>query len=278
MKSTITPIIILITLVTISTLNIKAQVGEPPKGAISTMKTEEFSYTNEGFTQKGYVAYVPNEKQKLPVVLIVPEWWGYGEYVKMRARKLAELGYFAMVVDMFGEGKEAKSVEEAQKFSGEFYQNPMLGRLRLEAAERHVRTFQQADGGRISAIGYCFGGSMVLNAAKQGMDFKGVVSFHGGLKGVPAAKGVVRGKILVCHGGADKFVSDADVQEFKRNLDSVGVRYGFKVYANATHAFTNPEADANAKKFNLPIAYNAEADKQSWQDMRIFLRDVFYKK
>ena len=278
MKNTFTQIMAIITVLTISSLPIKAQVGEPKKGAISTMKTEEFSYTTDGITQKGYIAYVPNEKEKLPVVLIVPEWWGYNEYVKMRARKLAELGYFAMVVDMYGDGKEAKTVEDAQRFSGEFYQNPILGKLRLEAAERKVRTFKQADGRRIGAIGYCFGGSIVLNAAKQGMAFKGVVSFHGGLKGVAAAKGVVTAKIFVCQGGADKFVSDADVKEFRANLDSVGVRYGFKVYPNATHAFTNPAADANAKKFNLPIAYNAEADKESWQDMRKFLREVFYSK
>lgn len=258
--------------------NIKAQVGEPPKGALSTMKEEEFTYTSEGTKLKGYVAYVPNAKTKLPVVLIVPEWWGYNEYVKMRARKLAELGYIAMVVDMYGDGKEATTVEEAQKWSGDFYKNPQLGKSRIEAAERKIKTYSQADTRLVAAIGYCFGGSMVLNAAKLGMNFKGVVSFHGGLKGVNATKGSVKGKILVCHGGADQFVTEDDVKEFKQNLDSAGVRYIFKVYPNATHAFTNPEATANGKKFKLPIAYNEEADKASWEDMKKFLRDVFYSK
>jgi dienelactone hydrolase len=258
--------------------HLKAQVGEPTKAAIAGMKTEEFFYHEEGVKMKGYVAYVPNEKAKLPVVLIVPEWWGYSEYVKMRARKLAELGYFAMVVDMYGDGKVANTVEEAKKWSGEFYANPKLGDERLEEAEKKVKTFAQADTRRIAAIGYCFGGSMVLNAAKMGMDFKAVVSFHGGLAGVPAAKGVVKSKILVCHGGDDKFVSAEDVKAFKSNLDSVGVRYIFKVYPNATHAFTNPDATATGKKFNLPIAYNEEADKASWEDMRRFLRDAFYAK
>jgi len=278
MKKAVFGIFTIISIITTGFSTVKAQVAEPPKGAIASLKTEEFSYTSEGVKQKGYVAYIPNEKAKLPIVLIVPEWWGYNDYVKMRARKLAELGYFAMVVDMYGDGKEAETVEEAQKFSGDFYKNPELGKERLQAAERKAKTFKQADARLISAIGYCFGGSMVLNAAKQGMDFRGVVSFHGGLKGVPAAQGVVKSKIFVCHGGADKFVSEDDVKEFKRNLDSVGVRYGFKVYANATHAFTNPDATANGKKFNLPIAYNEEADKASWQDMRKFLREVFYSK
>jgi len=196
----------------------------------------------------------------------------------MRARKLAELGYIAMVVDVYGDGKEATTKEEAQKLSGEFYKNPQLGKSRLEAAEKKVESYPQADPRRVAAIGYCFGGSMVLNGAKQGLDFKGVVSFHGGLKGVPAAKGAVKGKILVCHGGADQFVSEADVKEFKQNLDSVGVKYAFKVYPGATHAFTNPDATANGKKFNMPIAYNEAADKASWEDMRKFLRDVFYSK
>jgi dienelactone hydrolase len=119
---------------------------------------------------------------------------------------------------------------------------------------------------------------MVLNAAKMGADFKGVVSFHGGLQGVPAARGSVKGKMLICHGADDKFVSADDVKAFKQNLDSAAVKYLFKVYPNATHAFTNPDATANGKKFNLPIAYNEAADKASWEDIRHFLRDVFYMK
>jgi dienelactone hydrolase len=244
-----------------------AQVGEPSKASIANMKTEEFTYTTGGVTQKGYVAYVPNTKQRLPVVLVVPEWWGYNEYVKMRARKLAELGYLAMVVDMYGDGKEAKTVEDAQKYSAEFYKDPRLAKVRLESAEAKARTFTEADPRRIAAIGYCFGGTMVLEAATEGMDLRAVVSFHGGLKGVTPGKVGIKTKILVCHGAADKFVSDEDVKEFKKRMDSAGVRYAFRSYPNAT-----------GKKFNLPIAYNEEADKASWQDMKRFLRDAFYMK
>ena len=127
----------------------------------------------------------------------------------------------------------------------------------------------------MAAIGYCFGGSMVLNAAKMGMDFKGVVSFHGGLVTVPAKAGSTKAKILVCHGGADKFISEEDIKNFKGNLDSLKVTYTFIVYSNATHAFTNPDATANGKKFNMPIEYNEAADKKSWNDMKEFFATIF---
>lgn len=255
-----------------------AQVGEPSKSAIANMKTEEFDYTTNGTKQKGYIAYVPNEKAKLPIILVVPEWWGYGEYVKSRARQLAELGYFAMVVDMYGDGKVANDPTEAQQLSGAFYKDAQLALTRLQSAEAKAKTYPQADPNRVGAIGYCFGGSMVLTGAARGLDFKATVSFHGGLKGISTTKNAVRGKILVCHGGADKFVSAEDVAAFKQNMDATGTRYYFKEYADATHAFTNPEATATGKKFNLPIAYNEKADKDSWRDMREFLRQVFYAK
>jgi len=255
-----------------------AQVMEPSKASLAAMKEEEVTYESDGAKMKGFVAYVPNATNKLPIVLIVPEWWGYNAYVKKRAHQLAELGYLAMVVDMYGDGKEAQSVEEAKKLSGTFYGDPKLGKSRIEAAERKARSYKQADPNRVAAIGYCFGGSMVLNAAKMGMNLRGVVSFHGGLQGVPATRNSVKGKILVCHGADDKFVSAEDVAAFKKNLDTVGVKYLFKVYSGATHAFTNPDATENGKKFNLPIAYNEAADKASFEEMRRFLRDVFYKK
>lgn len=123
-------------------------------------------------------------------------------------------------------------------------------------------------------MGYCFGGSMVLNAIKLGTNLKGVVSFHGGLDTAPAQKGT-KGKILVCHGAADKFVDDSDVVNFKKDLETAGVTYKFITYADATHAFTNPNATETGRKFNIPIAYNEAADKKSWADMMAFLKELF---
>lgn len=253
--------------------------NQPPalkEDLLTKVKEEESIIDAGGVKIKTFAAYIPDSHRKLPVILVVPEWWGYGDFVKMRARKLATLGFFALAVDMYGEGKQANSVNEAQKLSGVFYKDPKLAVSRLEAAERKARSHPQADPTRVGAIGYCFGGSMVLNAAKLGMDFKAVVSFHGGLSTeVPAVKGKVAAHLLICHGAADKFVSKEELISFRKNLDSAGVDYTFKVYPNATHAFTNPDATVNGKKFNLPIAYNADADKRSWEDMKFFLKSIF---
>jgi dienelactone hydrolase len=157
------------------------------------------------------------------------------------------------------------------------YKDPQLAKSLLDAAVTKIKEFPQADVNNIAAIGYCFGGGMVLNYAKLGANLKGVVSFHGGLTGVPADKTLLKAKILVCHGGNDKFVSQADVDAFKHQLDSIGATYTFMVYPNATHAFTNPNATRLGKQFNLPIEYNAKADKDSWNDMKTFLVSLFGK-
>ena len=241
----------------------------------ASIKGEEITYSDGATILKGYVAYNEKQKGKRPAIIVVPEWWGCSEYVRMRARMLAELGYIAIAADMYGDGKIANNPGEAQAFAGPFYKDPTLGKSRVEAAVKKISSYAQADVNKLAAIGYCFGGSMVLNAAKLGMNFKGVVSFHGGLAGVPAAPGVTKAKILVCHGGADKFISDNDIKNFKDNLDAVKVPYTFNTYEGATHAFSNPDATATGKKFNMSIEYNEAADKQSWNDMKEFLGKVF---
>ncbi len=195
----------------------------------------------------------------------------------MRARKLAELGYIAMAVDLFGNGKNPVNPKEAQDLTMPFYKDPHLEKIRLDAAIKKIKEFSKADPNNIAEIGYCFGGFVVLNYAKLGADLKGVVSFHGGMGGVPVNKKLLKAKILVCHGASDKFVSQKDGDAFIRQLDSIGADNTLKIYANATHAFTNPDATRNGKEFNLPIEYNAEADKDSWNDMQSFLSRIFGK-
>ena len=242
----------------------------------AAIKEEEVSYTAGGTESKGYVAYDASKQGKLPIVLVVHEWWGLVDYPRMRAKQLAQLGYLAMAVDMFGNGKIAENPDEAQKATTPFYQNPQQGKLNLDAALAKAKTFPQADTTQTAAIGYCFGGSMVLNAAKLGSDLDGVVSFHGGLEGAPARKDLLKAKILVCHGGADNFVPQTQVDAFKKSMDSIGANYTFKVYPNATHAFTNPAADKNAEKFKMPIKYNPAADSASWNDMKTFFGQLFH--
>jgi dienelactone hydrolase len=241
----------------------------------STIREETVSYTANGVTMKGFVAFDGNLKGKLPVVLIVHEWWGLKEYEKMRAREFAEMGYLAMAVDMFGEGQTASDPKQAQALAMPFYQDPGLAKTRLDAAITKILTYPQADPGKRVAVGYCFGGFVVLNCAKLGADLDAVVSFHGGLGGVPADKSLLKAKILVCQGESDKFVTLQDLQTFRHQMDSISADYTVRTYANATHAFTNPDATRTGKEFNLPIEYNAAADKASWNDMKIFLKRVF---
>src|SRR5450759_4917437 len=170
----------------------------------SNIKEEIVTYTADGVTYKGFIAYDTNIKGKRPAILVVHEWWGLNDYTKMRARKLAELGYIAMAADMFGNGKTAADPKEAQDFTMPFYKDPQLAKSRLDAAIKKIKEYAQTDPNNIAAIGYCFGGFVVLNSAKLGADLKGVVSFHGGLSGVPVNKNLLKAKILVCHGAADK--------------------------------------------------------------------------
>lgn len=251
---------------------------ETQKDSTSTkaIKEDSVSYTLDGKNYKGYVVYDSINKDKRPGVLVVHEWWGLNDYSRGRAKQLAELGYIAMAVDMFGDGKQGDDPAAAQALATPFYQDPTLAKTRLDAALNKLKTYSQLDTANVAAIGYCFGGFVVLNAAKLGADLKGVVSFHGGLGGVPVKKELIKAKILVCHGEADDFVNK-EVEPFKKSMDSAGVEYTFKSYPKATHAFTNPNATEKGKKFNMPIEYNAEADKASWNDMKDFFVKIFGK-
>jgi len=250
-------------------------ISQGAKTSKNTIVTEEVTYEVNGVTMKSLVAYNSAIKGKRPAIVVVPEWWGNNDYSKKRAKMLAELGYIAIATDMYGEGKIADNPKTAQELATPFYQNPKMGQEKIEAAITKLKTYSQTDATKIGAIGYCFGGSMVLNAIKLGTTLNGVVSFHGGLQTAPATKGTVKGKILVCHGLADKFVPQTDIDNFKKNLDDAGVSYTFINYENATHAFTNPESTANGKKFSMPIAYNEAADKKSWADMKVFFKTIF---
>ncbi len=262
---------LLLLVLAFSTFSIQA------KDPATEIVEQPVTYSVAGVQMKGYIAYDKLKKGKRPGVLVVHEWWGCNEYARRRARMLAALGYMAFAVDLYGDGKIASTPKEAGEMAMPFYEDPAKAKVRIEAAVNTLKRYRMLDDTKMAAIGYCFGGGMVLNMAKMGMDFKAVVSFHGSLSGVEAIPGSVKGEILVCHGGADRTVSDEDIKNFKQNLDSVKAPYIFKVYADATHAFTNPDATAIGKKFNMPVRYHAEADAKSWKDMEGFLKKVFSK-
>jgi dienelactone hydrolase len=233
-----------------------------------SIKTDSVAYTFNGKQSKGYIAYDENRKGKLPVVVVIPEWWGINTYTMGRARQLADLGYFAIDADLFGHGDTAANPKEAMAFTKPFYMNPQLALTAVNAAIAKAATYSQADTSRMAAIGYCFGGFIVLNAAKLGAPLKATVSFHGGLDGVQPKKDIVKGDILVCQGGADQLVPEKAQSAFKKSMDSAGIHYSFVVYPGAMHAFSNPNATALGEKFKLPLAYNGAADTASWKAMQ----------
>ena len=244
-------------------------------GAGPEITGEDVEYSAQGMTMKGYLAYDENIQGPRPGVLVVHEWWGLNDYARMRADMLAELGYAALALDMYG-GKVATHPTDAQKFAAEIRGNYDLAKARFLAGMDFLKAHAVVDPARIAAIGYCFGGGIVLNMAREGVDLKGVVSFHGGLAPVkPAQKGAVKAKVLVLNGGADTFVPQEQIAAFKEEMEAAGVDYQFISYPGALHAFTNPDADAVAKEFNMKIGYNEDADKQSWKEMRKFLKKIF---
>ncbi len=234
------------------------------------LKEENITYTGDSVTMNGFVVYDENIKGVRPAVLVVHEWWGLNDYAKMRARELAKLGYIAMALDMYGEGKQADNPELAGQLATPFYADPQMAKRRFDAALEKLKSYGQADQNKVAAIGYCFGGTQVLNMANLGEDLKAVVSFHGGLQVVTPDKNTLKAHILVCHGGADPFVPQEQVDQFRKQMDSVGAVYVFKTYEGSSHAFTNPNATAMGEKFNIPIKYNAAADTASWNDMKDF--------
>lgn len=239
---------------------------------------KEVEYRSGDTVLKGYLAEDTSVKGKRPAVLVVHEWWGHNEYARKRARMLAELGYVALAVDMFGDGKTAQHPADAGKFAAEAMKNKAVGEARFTAALDFIKQQPTVDSTRIAAIGYCFGGGVVLHMARQGTDLKGVVSYHGSLAtDTPAKPGVVTAKILIFNGEQDAMIPPEQVAAFKKEMSAAGAPYRYVGYSGVKHSFTNPDADAYAKKFDLPLAYDKKADEGSWAQTVIFLKKIFAK-
>lgn len=247
---------------------------EAPTGP--KVHAEEIDYTADGVTLKGYLAYDENASGPRPGVLVVHEWWGHNDYARMRARMLAEMGYTALAVDMYGDGKQAAHPDDAQKFMKEVLSNIETGEKRFEAAKKLLEGHKTTDPAKTAAIGYCFGGAVVLHMARKGLDLDAVASFHGNLATkAPAQKGVIKAKLLVLHGAADPFVPSDQVDAFKKEMQDAQVAMEFHAYDGAKHAFTNPGATELGKKFSIPVEYDEDADKKSWAELDRFLKDAF---
>jgi len=221
----------------------------------ATVKTREIEYRQGDTVLQGFLAWDDAAPGKRPGVLVVHEWWGHNEHARNQARRLAEAGYVGFALDMYGKGKD-----------------PAVVVARFNAALDQLKRDPHVDTTRIAAIGYCFGGAVVLDMARAGAPLAAVVTFHGALATkAPAQPGKVKARILVLAGGADPFVPPEQIEAFKRELQAAGARFEVIVYPGAKHGFTNPTASQYGME---QLAYNAEADRQSWAAMLKLFKEV----
>lgn len=255
----------------------KQKSSDTEKTVTETIELEanEVEYSTDSITMKGYLVHNKNTAEKRPGIIVIHEWWGHNDYVRERADMLAELGYTAMAIDMYGDGKQAAHPEDAGKFSRVVRNNVPLATARFDAALEVLKKHPSVDASQIAAIGYCFGGSMALTMANTGKDLDAVAAFHSGVKLPVMPNDKLKAKVLVANGGADPFIPEETVEAFKAAMDSINADYEYIEFPEAQHAFTSKGADALGEKFNLPLKYNAEADAQSWQALKDLLNETF---
>ncbi|MGA9165399.1 MAG: dienelactone hydrolase family protein [Thiobacillus sp.] len=229
----------------------------------------------DGTVMKGFLAVDDAAKGKRAGVLVVPEWWGVSDYGRKRARMLASEGYVALVVDMYGNGQTADNPKDAGTLAGNVNKNPSLALSRFQAAEKFLASQPNVKKGELAALGYCFGGGVVLNMARAGEPLKSAVSYHGILATDVAVKpGELKTKLRVFTGEADPFVPPQQVEAFKAEMDNAKADYMLLSYPGVMHTFTNREADSYAAQFGLPLKYDNAADTDSWTRTLEFLRST----
>ncbi len=237
--------------------------------------TEEIRYNIGDKEYTGFMAYSTQEGKR-PGVLVVHEWWGHNDYARKRAEMLAELGYTALALDMYGSGVLAEHPEDAKKFMQATFSDPAALKEKYQTAHNLLKNHKSVDNSKTAAIGYCMGGGINLAMARAGEDLDGFVVVHGSLgTQTPVQEGVIKGKILVLNGADDPFVPAEQVAAFEKEMDAANVDYTLINYEGAKHAFSNKAADENGKKFGLPLAYNEAADMASWKEIQSFLQAIF---
>jgi dienelactone hydrolase len=241
--------------------------------ATAEVRTKVVEYKHGDAVLEGYLAWDDAIKGKRPGVLVVHEWTGLGSYARMRAEKLAGLGYVAFAIDMYGKGIRPKTLQEAGAQAGIYKSDRQLMRARALAGLNVLLGNEMCDTKRVAASGYCFGGTTVLEIARSGADIAGVVSFHGALDTPnPGDAKNIKCKVLALHGGDDPYVPRKDVEAFEDEMRAGGVDWQLNAYSGAVHSFSNPEAgDDNSKG----AAYNAKADRRSWDAMKLFFAEIF---
>jgi dienelactone hydrolase len=241
--------------------------------ASAEVKMEKVTYKQGDITLEGFVVYDTAVKGPGPGVVLVHDWMGVGEYVQMRARQVAGMGYVAFVADIYGKGVRPTNTQEASAQAGIYRGDRPLLRARARAALDQLATNPRVDAKRIAAIGYCFGGGTALELARSGAPLVGVISFHGNLDTPhPEDAKQIKAKVLVLHGADDPFVPPAVVEAFQKEMKDAHVDYEFTAYGGAVHSFTHKGAGDDPSK---GAAYNASADARSFERMKSFFTEIF---
>jgi len=241
--------------------------------ALAAIQKKTVEYRDGNTVLEGYLAYDDAIQGKRPGVLVVHEWNGLGSYTKKRTEQLAELGYVAFAVDMYGKGIRPKNREESGAQANIYRSNRQLMRSRANAGLVVLQQNPLTDSNRIAAIGYCFGGGTVLELARSGANIAGVVSFHGNLDTPnPSDAKAIKAKVLVLHGANDPYVPAEQVAAFESEMRQADVDWQLMAYGGVVHSFTNPEAGNDPSK---GVAYNEAADKRSWAAMKQFFAEIF---
>jgi dienelactone hydrolase len=247
--------------------------------ANAEIKEQPVTYTDGETTMKGFVVYDDAVTAKRPGIIMVHEWWGITQHIHNEARKFAQQGYTALIADMYGDAKTADNPKGAGALSGSVMKNPKAMMSRFNAARDQLARQASVDPQRIGAVGYCFGGAVVLNMARAGADLGAVAGFHAslGLNTPAPASGAVKAKVLVLNGADDPFVKREQYDALKRDFDAAKADYRIIEYPGAVHAFTNPEATELGKKFNLPLRYDAKVDQEAKAEAAKFLAAALKK-
>lgn len=244
--------------------------------ATAALQTETVEYQVDGESYTGYLAWDDAVTGERPGVLVVHEWWGHNEFARSQAEKLAAEGYTAFALDMYGSGKVADHPDNAQKFMKEATSDMEQVKARFLTAMELLQEHETVDSSRIAAQGYCFGGAVVLNMARMGVDLDGVVSFHGALGSpVKAEAGKVKARVQVYTGGADPFVPVDQVADLVTEMQSAEVDLNLVSFPGVVHSFTNPGADEVAAQFDMPLAFNEDAASRSWEGTLGFYQRIF---
>jgi dienelactone hydrolase len=258
-------------LVILAGVALSMAMGVAPVRADLYMQT--VSYRQGGEELKGYLAYDKAIAGPRPAILVVHEWWGLNDYIRRRVNQLADLGYIAFAADIYGNGLVTRDPQDAGKFAGRFRGDRQLLRNRAIAGLQVLTGEPLADKKRVAAIGYCFGGTTVLELARSGAEVLGIVSFHGGLDTPnPADAKNIKGKVLALHGADDTFVPPQQVSAFQDEMRKANVDWQMVFYGGAVHSFTNPDSGSDPSR---GMAYNEKADTRSWEHMKVFFTELF---